>query len=248
MELKDFFREYPAVALAFSGGTDSVYLLSQAIKYAQNVRAYFVKSAFQPAFELEDARRAARETGAELTVIEADILSAPEVCENPANRCYFCKKIIFGLIAERAQADGYCVIIDGTNASDDEGDRPGMKALREMKVLSPLKICGLTKDRIRQLSKEEGLFTWDKPAYACLATRVPAGEIITQEKLRKTEESENIMFSLGFEDFRVRMSGNSAKIQIKKEQLPLFAEKENEIKRLLMKNYDEIILDREVFR
>lgn len=138
-------------------------------------------------------------------MVNADILQYDEVTANPGNRCYFCKKRIMGAIRAAAVADGYETMIDGTNASDECGDRPGMKVLEEQHILSPLRICGLTKSDVRRLSKEAGLFTWDKPAYACLATRILAGEKITAEKLKAIEESEAVLFAMGFSDFRVRL-------------------------------------------
>ena len=142
---------------------------------------YFIKTAFQPAFELEDAKRLCAQLGAELSIIELDALANPDVAKNPANRCYYCKTGLFGALQKRALEDGYTVLLDGTNASDEAGDRPGMQALSELHVLSPLRLCGLTKSQIRELSREAGLFTWDKPAYACLATRIPTRQRITNE-------------------------------------------------------------------
>ena len=181
MNLQKFFSRHPRAAVAFSGGVDSAYLLYAAKKYGEKVCAYYVKSEFQPRFELEDAVRLAAGLDAELKILELEVLSAPCVKENPSDRCYHCKRAIFSAIMEAAKEDGFPVLLDGTNASDDASDRPGMKALQELSVLSPLRECGLTKAKIRTLSKEAGLFTWDKPAYACLATRLPTGEGITPE-------------------------------------------------------------------
>lgn len=205
MNLRDFFRENPKTALAFSGGVDSAYLLYAALECGAQVRAYYVKSVFQPRFELEDARRLAEELEADMRELPADVLADTVIAANPVDRCYHCKRRIFTAIAAAAAEDGFPVLMDGTNASDDAGDRPGMRALRELSVRSPLRECGLTKDRIRQLSKEAGLFTWDKPAYACLATRIPTGVAITEDRLRKTEAAEQYLTSLGLTDFRVRM-------------------------------------------
>ncbi|MFR4278111.1 MAG: asparagine synthase-related protein [Oscillospiraceae bacterium] len=179
MTLQEFFAENPRAAIAFSGGVDSSYLLYAAVQCGADVHAYFAKTAFQPQFELDDAQRLAESVGAKLTVLELDALSSEDVARNPANRCYYCKQNIFGNLKRAAAEDGFTLILDGTNASDDAGDRPGMRALREMDVRSPLRECGLTKAEIRRLSHEAGLFTWDKPAYACLATRVPTGTRIT---------------------------------------------------------------------
>src|SRR5665647_1550490 len=173
MDLKTFFQINPKVALGFSGGVDSSYLLSAAIANGADVKAYFAQTPFQPQFELEDAKRMAAQLKANWQVLELDVLQDQQAAVNNEQRCYFCKQQIFGKLAEQAKADGYSVIIDGTNASDDVTDRPGMRALQEMQVLSPLRECGITKAEIRQLSKEAGLFTWNKPAYACLATETP---------------------------------------------------------------------------
>lgn len=246
MNLRDFFERNPKAALAFSGGVDSAYLLYAAIRYGAQVRAYYVKSAFQPQFELEDAERLAQELGADMRVLNVNVLADPLVAANPPDRCYHCKKVIFTTILQAAAADGFTVLMDGTNASDDAGDRPGMRALRELSVRSPLRECGLTKAEIRRLSKEAGLFTWDKPAYACLATRIPAGVTITEEKLQKTERAEDYLFSIGLTDFRVRMMGDSAKLQVPEKQLPLVLEKRQEIVTELKKYYSTVLLDLEV--
>ena len=187
MELERFFAENPCAAVAFSGGADSAYLLYAAVKAGANVKAYYVKTAFQPQFELEDAKKLAGELGTPMQVLPLDILCDQAVTANPPDRCYHCKKRIFSAIRAAAAQDGFSVLLDGTNASDDAGDRPGIRALKELSVRSPLREAGLTKAEIRRLSKEAGLFTHDKPAYACLATRIPTGETITAEKLRRTE-------------------------------------------------------------
>ncbi|MBR3580074.1 MAG: ATP-dependent sacrificial sulfur transferase LarE, partial [Lachnospiraceae bacterium] len=151
-------------------------------------------------------------------------LSFKAVTDNPNNRCYYCKQQIFGQIITKAKEDGYRIILDGTNASDDADDRPGMKALKELNVLSPLRMCGLTKAEIREKSKEAGLFTWDKPAYACLATRIPTGEEITKEKLEKIEQAEDFLLKEGFTDFRVRTVEGHARIEVPDAQWMKLAE------------------------
>lgn len=246
MTLGEFFQMYPKVALAFSGGVDSAYLLYAAVSCGAQVRAYYVKSAFQPQFELEDAQRLAKELNADMRVLQVDVLANQHVASNPADRCYYCKREIFTAILNAAAEDGFSVLIDGTNASDDAADRPGMRALREMSVRSPLRECGLTKAEVRRRSKEAGLFTWDKPAYACLATRVPAGVEITEEMLQKTEAAEDFLFSQGFSDFRVRMMGNAARLQLPEAQLPLLLEKRQTVVSELKKSYGAVLLDLEV--
>ena len=175
MTLEEFFRDCPRAALAFSGGTDSAFLFWAAKEYGCDVHAYYIKTAFQPEFELRDARRLAEQLGLPMTVVDLDVLAVPGAAANGPQRCYYCKQALFTALWKRARADGYTVLLDGTNASDDAGDRPGMRALRELEVRSPLRECGLTKAQVRQLSRDAGLFTWDKPAYACLATRVRRG-------------------------------------------------------------------------
>lgn len=246
MNLAEFFQQNTNIALAFSGGVDSAYLLYEAAKCSAKVRAYYVKSVFQPQFELDDALRLASELNADMTVLTADVLGCQQITDNPSDRCYHCKKLLFEQIAKQARLDGYTAIIDGTNASDDAGDRPGMRALQEVSVLSPLRLCGLTKETIRLRSKEAGLFTWDKPAYACLATRIPSGQRITGEMLERTERAEDYLFSLGFTDFRVRMMGECAKLQLPATQLPKAIEKREQIILELKKYYSSVLLDLEV--
>lgn len=244
--LKAFFEENPKLALAFSGGVDSAYLLYAAVSFGADVKAYYVKTPFQPEFEYEDALRLADQLGAKMVTTHLDVLSDDAITENPKNRCYFCKKRIFSAILEQAKSDGYTLIIDGTNASDNAADRPGMVALKELEVRSPLRECGLTKEEIRRLSKDADLFTHDKPAYACLATRIPAGTPITAEKLSVTEQNEGFLRSLGFTDFRIRLVGTGAKLQVSEKELPLLFANRKTILETLKSDYTEVLLDLEV--
>ena len=229
MTLPEFFQAHPRAALAFSGGTDSALLLWAAREYGCDVRAYYVKTAFQPQFEYEDALRLARELGVPMTTVEADILSIPDAAANGPRRCYYCKKALFSQLREAARRDGYDLLLDGTNASDDAGDRPGMQALRELEVRSPLRECGVTKAEVRRLSREAGLFTWDKPAYACLATRIPTGTPITAHDLERVEEAETALHALGFRDFRVRLFHGLARVQVPAGQMALTLEQREKI-------------------
>ena len=246
MNLTQFWKENPKAAIAFSGGVDSAYLLYSAIQSGANVKAYYAKTAFQPAFELEDAKKLAAQLGAEMEILTLDVLSVPNVAENPATRCYYCKTAIFSAISSAAKRDGFSLILDGTNASDDASDRPGMRALRELCVRSPLRECGLTKKEIRRLSKEAGLFTHDKPAYACLATRIPAGDAITPEKLARTEDAEGYLHSLGLRDFRVRTLGDTARIQVTAADLKTVLNNRETIVSHLKTLYSGVTLDLEV--
>ena len=246
MNLKDFFSTYPKVALAFSGGVDSAYLLSEAVDHAEEVRAYYVKTVFQPKFEWEDAQRLAGDLKADLKVISLDLTGEEKIVSNPPNRCYYCKRRIFSAIQKEAALDGFSVLLDGTNASDQVDDRPGMKVLNELHVLSPLRLCGLTKEEIRHRSKEKGLFTWNKPAYACLATRIPSGQRIQAVDLKQTEIAEDYLFHLGFSDFRVRNWAGKAKLELREKDLPLLLAHREEIIRQLSKYYQAVLLDLEV--
>lgn len=246
MTLKEFFKTAPKAAVAFSGGVDSAYLLYSAKRYADEIKAYYVKSEFQPQFELKDALQLAKELDVEIEILELKILRNENVAANPKNRCYHCKKDIFTAIAAAAKKDGFTLLLDGTNYSDKREDRPGMTALEELEVVSPLRECGLTKEEIRSLSREAGLFTWDKPAYACLATRIPEGERITCEKLAATESAENYLFSLGFTDFRVRSHDGNGLIQIREQQWELFTKHREDILNSLKENYKTVALDLEV--
>lgn len=243
MNLTEFFKENPKIALGFSGGVDSSYLLYAAAQCGADIKPYFIKTAFQPEFELEDAKRLARQVGVDLTVISHEILNHDEVAKNPSNRCYYCKTALFGLLKERAVSDGYTVLIDGTNASDDAGDRPGMKALKEMQVRSPLRECGLTKTEIRRLSKEAGLFTWDKPAYACLATRIQAGTRIEAEMLKRVEHAEGELFRMGYTDFRVRVFHDAARLQFQPDDMVRAIEARQELRERLAPWFDTVLLD-----
>ena len=246
MELKEFFTNHPNVAVAFSGGVDSAYLLYVAKKYAKKVIAYYVKSEFQPDFELRDATNFANKYDITLRIIDLKILQIAEIKNNPPNRCYYCKKIIFNSIIERAKLDGFNTILEGTNASDDISDRPGFKALEELKVYSPIKTCGLTKDKIIALSKKAKLFTYKKASYACLATRIYCNEEITKDKLCTIEVCEKFLFEKGFKNFRIRVKENNAKIQLEKKDLKKILKKREEILEYLKKYFETICLDLEV--
>ena len=243
MTLEQFFQQTPRAAVAFSGGTDSALVLWAAKQYGCQVQAYYVNTVFQPAFELADAKKLAAELGVPMRVVEIDVLAVPEAAANGPRRCYYCKKALFTALWQAARADGHTVLLDGTNASDDAGDRPGMRALQELEIRSPLRECGITKDRVRQLSREAGLFTWDKPAYACLATRVPTGTAITAQMLEKVERGEEALFKLGFTDFRVRLLGDAARIQVPEAQMERAAALHKEITQALSADFSAVLLD-----
>lgn len=245
MELQEFFSQHPRVALAFSGGVDSAYLLYAAVQCGAQVRPYYVKTAFQPQFEYEDALRLADQLGVSMKTICLNPLDDPQVAANPGNRCYYCKRHIFTAITQAAREEGFPLLLDGTNASDQADDRPGMQALRELEVLSPLRLCGLTKAEIRRRSREAGLFTWDKPAYACLATRIPTGTAITLEDLRRTEQCEAFLMELGFSGFRIRLMDGCARLEMPEAQFPMLLAHREAVLERLKKDYLRVLLDLE---
>ena len=245
MELQDFFREHPKAAVAFSGGVDSTYLLAEALRLGADVKPYCAVTAFQPGFEQREASELCARLGVELTTVKLDVLADAVVTANPPDRCYYCKKTIFSALMDRAAADGYTLMLDGTNASDDALDRPGMRALREFGVLSPLRLCGLTKAEIRRRSRELDLPTWDKPAYACLATRVPTGETITAEKLRRVEGAEEALMNMGYSDLRVRLWHDAAWLQLPGKQLEKAALERSAIREALAPWFKTVLLDLE---
>ena len=244
MNLSAFFEQNPRAAVAFSGGVDSAYLLYAAKQSGCDVHAYFVKSPFQPQFELEDAMRFANEWGIPLSVLKVDVLACEKIAQNDARRCYYCKRFLFSRLLQAAKADGYSILLDGTNASDDAADRPGMQALRELSIRSPLRECGLTKADIRARSQMAGLFTHDKPAYACLATRVPTGMRITPTALAQVERAEAALFAMGFTNFRVRLlSSGGAKLQLPQAQMVQALNRRKEILAALAPEVGEVLLD-----
>lgn len=243
MTIEEFFQKTPDAAVAFSGGVDSAWLLHEAVRLCRSTAAYFVQTPFQPDFEREDAEDTARRLGAKLTVLEFNILDVPEAAANPVNRCYYCKKALFTLLLKTAAQDGFPVVLDGGNASDDASDRPGMRALAELGVRSPLRECGVTKAEIRRLAREAGLPVWDKPSYACLATRIPAGTPITQADLARVERGEGKLTALGFADPRLRLRGEDALLQVRPEQLEEARERLAEIAELLAGEARRVELD-----
>ena len=241
--LRAFFADHPRMALAFSGGVDSAYLLYAARACGCDITAFYAQSAFQPEFERRDAQRLAEQLDVPLNVVPLDVLAVAAVRDNPADRCYHCKKAIFTALLAAAEAQGYEAVMDGTNASDDTSDRPGMKALVELGVLSPLRLCGITKAQVREYSRAAGLFTWDKPAYACLATRIPTGMPITDEDLNRVEGAEAALFALGFSDFRVRLFHGAARLQLPGAQMAEAIARREEIRGALAPWIEIVMLD-----
>lgn len=219
-----------SVAVAFSGGVDSTFLLDVAHEVlGGRALAVTAKIRSVPAAELADARAFCAERGIRHVVVEKDELSIPGFADNPPDRCYICKKALFSTMARVAAQEGCAVLADGSN-TDDEGDwRPGLKALAELGVASPLREAGLSKADIRALSRERGLPTWVKPSAACLSSRIPYGEAITAEKLSRVEAAEAYLHELGFSQLRVRSHGGIARIEVPADCIGRAAELHGEI-------------------
>ena len=248
--LEAHLKTLGSAAVAFSGGVDSTFLLHEACKVlGDQAVAVTMKLNSVPAREIEESKDFCTSRGIRQVIVERDQFAAPGFADNPKDRCYWCKTYLFSSLGELAKEHQIAYIIDGTNFSDTKGYRPGLKALAELGVVSPLKEAALTKEEIRLLSEKEGLPTWNKPSFACLATRFPYGARITEEKLHAVEAAEQLLFDLGFPQFRVRCHGDIARIEVLPAQLPKLVEnREAVIARFHALGFRYVTMDLEGFR
>ncbi|MCD8365930.1 MAG: ATP-dependent sacrificial sulfur transferase LarE [Clostridiales bacterium] len=217
--LKKYLESLGSAAVAFSGGVDSTFLLKVAQEaLGDRVLAVTAASCSFPERERDEAAAFCEKEGIRCVVCESEELDIEGFSANPPNRCYLCKRELFGKIGRIAQEYGISHVLEGSNLDDNGDYRPGLQAVAELGVLSPLRDCGLTKRDIRLLSRLMGLPTWDKPSFACLSSRFVYGETITREKLAMVDQAEQFLLELGFHQVRVRIHGNVARIEIEREE------------------------------
>ncbi|AEG58522.1 ATP-dependent sacrificial sulfur transferase LarE [Desulforamulus ruminis] len=229
-QLKGLLKHYQRVLVAYSGGTDSSLLLAVAVKeLGDQVLAVTAISPTSTRQEIEDAERLARQLGVRHEIIDSGEMEFKEFVQNTPERCYHCKRCRFSELKEIARGNSIPWILDGSNVDDLKDFRPGMRAAKELGIVSPLMEAGFTKEEIRKLSWQLGLATWDKPSSPCLASRIPYGEEITDEKLRRVEAAEEFLRLEGFSPVRVRHFAKEARLEVAREQFAQLAESAGEI-------------------
>jgi uncharacterized protein len=248
--LHDILRSMERVAVAYSGGTDSSLLLKVACDVlGDGAIGITAVSASLAADELVEAEAIARQIGARHVLVDSHETDDPRYLENTPQRCYFCKAEVYGELVRHAQQLGYPLVIDGTNADDVHDHRPGRQAGREWGIRSPLMEAGMTKDEIRQLARQLELPNWDKPAAACLSSRIPYGTMIDLEMLTQVEQAEQSLHRLGFRQLRVRHHDRVARIEVELQDFPLILNRREEILQAIQAaGYQYVTLDLAGFR
>jgi len=230
-KLKEYIKGLGSIAVAFSGGVDSTFLLSVAAEVlGDNAIAVTARSSTYPKREFDEAFTFAKSKNIRHFVCTSEELSIEGFSSNPVNRCYLCKTELFHKIIAIANDNDIAYVAEGSNDDDNFDYRPGLQAVKELGVLSPLREVGLTKNEIRQYSKEMGLPTWQKQSFACLSSRFPYGEQITEEKLTRVDKAEQLLLDMGFRQVRVRSHENLARIEVNEEELGKILSPENRAK------------------
>ncbi len=228
--------------VAFSGGKDSTLVLDSALEAVEDVKAVIIDDKMYPRWEIEEAKKRAEDLGAEYEMIKTSKLSNPDLKANPSDRCYYCKKELFESIEEPG------TVLEGTNATEAQGHRPGLEAVEEY-GRAPLKDTGLEEKEIREILRWRGREVWDRPSFACLASRFPAGRELSGKRLEKVERVERKLFDLGLSQLRLRDFGDTARIEVWPEDMDKVIENRDKIIEWLRKeDYDKIFLDLEGYR
>jgi len=235
-------NEIERALVAFSGGKDSTLVLDSAVSALENVKAFIIDDVMYPDWEIDEAISRAEDIGADYEVIETSKLSNQDLKKNPSDRCYHCKKELFDSIDEEG------TILEGTNATEVTGHRPGLEAVKD-EGRAPLLETGLEEEEIREILRWRGRDVWDRPSFACLASRFPAGRELTEERLKRIERVEDKIFRLGVSQLRVRDFGSEARIEVWPEDMEKILDNREEVTRWFEEEgYEKVFLDLDGYR